>query len=187
MNVKEEMKLDLFRYYGNQSISFIEKARLYGFEYMKVWRRTNYYLKKNRLLYLLWGLCLYRKSLKFGFQISPQAKIGHGLYIGHFGTIVVGNEVVIGDNCNLSPNVIIGRTNRGKKEGSPHIGNQVWIGSGAIIVGDITIGDNVLIAPNAYVNIDIPSNSIVYGNPAQIKFNPKATVGYINNNINQSK
>lgn len=185
MSVIDEIKFDLFRYYGKKSIGFIEKSRLYGFDYMKVWRWANYYRNKNRLLYIWWGFCLYRKSLKYGFQISPQAKIGHGLYIGHFGTVVVGNEVEIGNNCNLSPNVVIGRTNRGKRLGSPHIGNQVWIGSGAVVVGDITIGDNVLIAPNTYVNIDIPSNSIVLGNPARISFNENAVAGYINNMVNE--
>ena len=52
-----------------------------------------------------------------------------------------------------------------------------------MIVGGITIGDNVLIAPNAYVNMDVPSNSVVVGNPAQIIPNENATDGYINNKI----
>ena len=65
--------------------------------------------------------------------------------------------------------------------GVPVIGNQVWIGANATIVGKIKIGDNVLIAPNSYVNFDVPDNSVVIGNPAKITSNERATTGYINN------
>ena len=93
----------------------------------------------------------------------------------------MGNEVIIGDNCNLSPNVVIGRTNRGQYMGSPQIGNSVWIGSGAVVVGKITIGDNVLIAPNTYVNFNVPNDSIVVGNPAVIHHSLDATEKYVCN------
>ena len=63
------------------------------------------------------------------------------------------------------------------------IGDEVWIGPNAVIVGNIKIGNNVLIAPNAYVNFDVPENSVVIGNPAQITTNLNATQGYINHKI----
>lgn len=180
MQLRELIYSDLYRYTGGGKLPVFSKKRLYGWNYMKIWRKTNASLG-NKFKYLLYGFRLYRKSLKYGFQISPHATIGKGLYLGHFGTIVVGNEVVIGDNCNLSPNVIIGRTNRGRYIGSPRIGNSVWIGSGAILVGNISIGDNVLIAPNSYVNFDVPKNSIVVGNPAVVHPSKHATEEYINN------
>lgn len=183
MKYKKLIKADLYRYTKGKKISIFSKVRLYGWSYTKIWRKVNFY-KDNKILYWLWGYVLYRKSIKYGFQISPQATIGKGLYIGHFGTIIVGNEVKIGDNCNLSPNVIIGRTNRGERKGSPQIGNCVWIGSGAVVVGNIRIGDNVLIAPNSYVNFNVPDNSIVIGNPAMIHSNLRATEDYIRNIIN---
>lgn len=175
------IKEDLFRYIGNTSVGYISRLRLYGWQYLKILRKANHYYKKNRFLYLLYGYFLYRKSLKYGFQISPQAKIGHGLYLGHFGTIIVGNEVELGNNVNLNPNVIIGRENRGVREGSPKLGDRVWVGAGSVIVGNIKIGSNVLIAPNTYVNFDIPDNSVVIGNPAVIKTNAFATEKYICN------
>ncbi len=61
--------------------------------------------------------------------------------------------------------------------------DDVWVGTNAVIVGGITIGNNVLIAPNSYVTQDVPDNSIVRGNPMQIISNEKATEGYINNRI----
>ncbi|MCF1627480.1 DapH/DapD/GlmU-related protein [Tetragenococcus koreensis] len=64
------------------------------------------------------------------------------------------------------------------------IGNRVWIGANAIIVGGITIGDNVLIAANTFITENVPSNTIVFGNPAIMKQNKKnSTKGYINNPV----
>lgn len=89
----------------------------------------------------------------------------------------------IGRNCNIHKGVIIGQTNRGINKGVPTIGDSVWIGVNAAIVGRITIGEDVLIAPNSYVNIDVPSHSIVFGNPCIIKHREKATEGYINHRV----
>lgn len=60
------------------------------------------------------------------------------------------------------------------------IGNRVWIGTNAVIVGKITVGSNVLIAPNSYVNFDVPDNPIVIGNPAKIIYRKDVIEGYIN-------
>ncbi len=185
MDIKYLIKEDLYRYTGGTRASFWAKKRFYGWQYTKSWRKANYYYKKNKLMYLLYGFFTYRKSIKYGFQISPRATIGRGLYIGHFGSVIIGNEVKIGSNVNLGPNIVIGATNRGEKKGSPVIGNRCWIGSGAVIVGNIIIGDNVLVAPNSYVNIDIPSNSIVMGNPARIISRADSVEGYINNRVEE--
>ena len=63
----------------------------------------------------------------------------------------------------------------------PTIGNQVWIGINAAIVGNVMIGNDVLIAPNSFVNVDVPSHSVVFGNPCVIKHRDWATEGYVNN------
>lgn len=97
--------------------------------------------------------------------------------------ITINPKTIIGKNCNIHKGVTIGQENRGSRQGTPTIGNDVWIGINASIVGNINIGDNVLIAPNTYVNKDIPSNSIVFGNPCQIKFRANATENYIINKI----
>lgn len=116
-------------------------------------------------------------------EIPYQAKIGEGLYIGHPYCITINPKAVIGSNCNIHKGVTIGQENRGKRKGAPIIGNDVWIGVNSTIVGNINIGNDVLIAPNAYVNRDIPSHSIVFGNPCQIKATDYATKGYINNKV----
>lgn len=176
---KKLIKSDLYRFTGNERFSFFKKMRLFGWRYMKTWRKANYYINKNKILFLLHGFFLHKKSCKFGFQISPKATIGKGFYIGHAGTVIIGNEVIIGDNVNVGVNVVIGRTNRGEKKGSPIIKNRVWIGSGSIIVGKICIEENVLIAPNSFVNFDVPKNSLVIGNPGRIIPKSNACDGYI--------
>ena len=122
-------------------------------------------------------------SVLYCNEISHRAEIGPGLYIGHPYGITVNPNAKIGKNCNIHKGVTIGQENRGKRKGAPTIGDCVWIGVNSTIVGKITIGDDVLIAPNSYVNCDVPSHSIVYGNPCVIKSNAHATEGYINNPI----
>ena len=71
----------------------------------------------------------------------------------------------------------------GGKQGVPTIGNYVWIGINAVIVGKVNIGNDVLIAPNSYVNCDVPDHSIVFGNPCIIKHRDNATEGYVNRKV----
>ena len=127
---------------------------------------------------------MYRKLFyKYSFQIPFETNIGRGFYLAHFGNIIINQGSTIGNNVSIAQGVTIGKTNRGKKAGCPTIGDNVWIGANAVIVGKINIGSNVLIAPLSYVNIDIPSNSIVMGNPAKIIPRENATEGYIENAI----
>lgn len=78
---------------------------------------------------------------------------------------------------------IIRQENRGKRKGAPILGDCVWVGVNATVVGRITVGDDVLIAPGAFVNCDVPSHSIVLGNPCRIIPRENATEGYINRKI----
>ena len=122
-------------------------------------------------------------SERYGLEIHPNTSIGKGFYIGHPFNITINPGTVIGNNVNIHKGVTIGRENRGKRQGAPVIGNEVWIGVNSTIVGSITIGDNVLIAPNSFVNVDVPANSIVFGNPCVIKPSVNATEGYINRKV----
>lgn len=68
---------------------------------------------------------------------------------------------------------------QGDRIGAPIIGNQVYLGINSTVVGKVKIGDDVLIVPNAYVNCDVPSHSIVIGNPCKIIYKDNATEGYV--------
>lgn len=176
--MNKTIQADLFRYEGETSL--LKGLRIPGFRYMFFLRKAAKH-KKFSPLGILFRLIVRRLSHKFGYQIPVSGSIGEGFYIGHFGTIVMNSEAKIGKNCNIAHSTTIGRASRGRLEGSPSIGDHVWIGTGSVIVGNITIGSNVLIAPNTFVNMDVPDNSIIIGNPGKIIPKEDATTGYINN------
>lgn len=179
MFITKEIKADLYRINGLSGFNGLLKAlKNPGFRYIFLFRNLSGE-KKYTFKWILFSYFKRRYTYKYGFQIPNNTKIGKGLYIGHFGTIIINENAILGENCNLAPNITIGETNRGKLKGCPIIGDKVWIGTGATIVGKITIGSNTLIAPNSYVNFDVPDNSIVLGNPAKIINNDNATKDYI--------
>lgn len=156
---------DLYRYSGKISFKvFLKYYFLYpGFNYSFWMRCANNYPNNKVLKYYL-----RRKSIKYGIEIPPGATIGKGFYIGHWGSVVVNTNVIIGENCNISHGVTIGVAPRGKKKGVPTIGNNVYIGPGAKIIGKINIGNNVAIGANAVVTDNVPNNSVVVGVPAKV-------------------
>jgi serine O-acetyltransferase len=115
---------------------------------------------------------------KTGIQIPAKTKIGAGFRIVHFGHIIINPNAKIGKNFNIYPGVTIGHS-EGKMFGSPSIGDNVCILSNAIVVGGITVGDNSVIAPNSFVNFDVPDNAIVLGNPGKIILKDKPSAKYI--------
>ena len=177
--MNSKIKADLFRYTGKTG-TFWQGMKIPGFRYMYFFRKTSASSKYSPAG-IFYRIMLKRYMYKFGFQIPAGTKIGEGFYIGHFGTIVIRSKAIIGKNCNIAHGVTIGQANRGKLKGYPTIGDEVWIVTGSVIVGNINIGSDVLIAPNAYVNFDVPDHSIVLGNPAKIIARENATDGYINN------
>lgn len=99
------------------------------------------------------------------YFVTESSKIGKGLILQHaFSTIIFPESM--GENCQIWQNVTIGRAHdKGRR---PRIGNNVKICAGAVVIGDIEIGDNVTIGANAVVTKSIPSNCVVCGNPARI-------------------
>jgi len=181
-DLKDYLQADLYRYSGARATCYFLKAlspSLPAFRYTYLLRHASVFPKYS-IRGLLYRALLLHYSYKYGFQILPNTRIGKGLYIGHRGPVVINGLAELGDNCTLAHIVTIGQTNRGERTGCPKIGNRVCIGAGAVVVGKIVIGDNVLIAPNAYVNFDVPDNSIVIGNPAVVKQDVNATEGYVN-------
>ena len=132
-----------------------------GLKFMTIFRLTQHYRRKNRLLFYFFFLWLRRLKVKYGFDISYRTQIGKGFYIGHFGNIVIHGDTVIGENCNISQGMTIGVSNYGEKKGVPTIGNRVFIGPNAGVFGNITIGNNVTIGANAVVTEDIPDGKTI--------------------------
>jgi serine O-acetyltransferase len=176
------IQADLYRHDGLSGVTGLLKGILSipGFRYIYLLRKASK-CKRHSIRWLFYGLLLRRYSFKYGFQIPISTQIGEGFFIGHHGTVVINCNARIGNNCNIAHSVTIGQANRGKLKGCPTIGDNVWIGTGSVIIGRINIGNNVLIAPNSFINFDIPNNSLVIGNPAKIIFKDNPTEGYINN------
>ncbi len=148
----------------------------HALRYIRYMRKCNCCHGPMRFVYR-W--LLKRMMSRYGLEIPWNLKCGKGLYLGHAYNITINPNTVIGEWCNLHKGVTIGQQNRGPLKGAPIIGNRVWIGVNATVVGKVTIGDDVLIAPGAFVNFDVPSHSVVLGNPAQIHHKENATEGYI--------
>ena len=184
--IKQYILEDFYRYYGEQTNkkTYLRYAYTYpNIAFTRNLRLAKSYKDKNKLKYIWYKLRHRKLFYKYSFQIPFETNIGRGFYLAHFGNIIINQGSTIGNNVSIAQGVTIGKTNRGKKAGCPTIGDNVWIGANAVIVGKINIGSNVLIAPLSYVNIDIPSNSIVMGNPAKIIPRENATEGYIENAI----
>lgn len=136
---KFEILLRKTEYYANR---FRAGKKLYVFHYM--WHRFRFH----------------RLSVKLGFTV-PLNVFGPGLSIAHYGTLVVNANARVGKNCRIQEGVTIGTTNG--SENAPQIGDNVFIGSGAKIIGDITVADDVAIGANAVVIKPITESGTTYG------------------------
>jgi serine O-acetyltransferase len=181
MEINHLIAQDLYRYYSN--ISYRGKIKTVfshsGARFMFLYRMCSKYPRKSFLgfFFRLWFKIL---SKNRNIEIPHKCNFGGGLYLGHFMNIIIINQnVIIGQNCNIMQGVTIGNESRGKRKGSPGIGNRVLIGPNSVVVGNIKIGDDVLIGPLTFVNFDVPEHSVVVGNPAKIVSN-KGSKGYIN-------
>ena len=103
-----------------------------------------------------------------GVEIHPAARIGERFFIDHGMGVVIGETTEIGDNVTLYQGVTLGGTGKEHKKRHPTLGNNVVVGTGAKILGGMTIGDNVKIGANAVVLTPVPPNSTVVGVPGRI-------------------
>ncbi|MFH0840318.1 MAG: serine O-acetyltransferase EpsC [Candidatus Omnitrophota bacterium] len=103
-----------------------------------------------------------------GIEIHPGATIGKNLFIDHGMGVVIGETTIVGYNVTLFQGVTLGGTGKEKGKRHPTLGNNIVVGAGAKVLGNITIGDNVSIGANAVVVRDVPPNSTVVGVPGRI-------------------
>lgn len=125
---------------------------------------------------LLYKILKLLSQILTGIDLPCEVQIGRRLVIEHFGGIIISGDTVLGDDVVIRNGVTIG-LKRTHNPGAPVIGNRVDIGTGAKILGPITIGDDVVIGANAVVLQDIPANSLAVGVPAIIKPRKTANTG----------
>lgn len=146
-----------------------------------VWMVIFTYPSVQAIFYYRVANFFYRSGFKFiarivsqmarwmtGIEIHPGATIGQGLFIDHGMGLVIGETTVIGNNVTLFQGVTLGGTGKEQGKRHPTIGNNVVIGAGANVLGNIHIGENVSIGANAVVLRDVPPNSTVVGVPGRI-------------------
>lgn len=161
------------KYYPKMNLMswLFEKPKYMIYKYIYYMRKAEYtknVILKNtpiigKPLLVYYHYKIRKLSWKLGFQI-PENTCGPGLNIYAYGFIIVNPRAKIGKNCTIYPGVVIG----GKVEnGYPIIGDNVFIGASAKILGGISIGDNAYIAPNAVVVKDVPANHVVGGVPSK--------------------
>lgn len=179
--IRKERKFYLCSFPTRKRIFFARFTHQHQYElfrYIRLLRISEYFLdsKENscvvrKLKTILFWL-VERKRNKLGNRLGlciTQNVFGEGLYIDHIGSIVINPLVRVGKNCHIHGDCCIGLAANGKSDdGAPKLGNNVDIGWGAIIIGNIRIADNVTIGANSVVNKSIDAeNSVWVGSPAR--------------------
>lgn len=167
---------DLYRYFTNTRFrSYVRGWFIPGFRFT-VLLRTCQYMAFSRLrmlwmpVYLLFRLMLRHYQFKYGISIHHTCNVGPGLYIGHFGDIIVNPSSTIGVNCNLSPGVLLGLSYNSDtcRFEYPRLGNCVAVTNSVKIIGGVTMGDWSMAAPASVITKDVPPQAVVAGIPAHI-------------------
>ena len=122
----------------------------------------------NCRLFLIARIINYIGRMLTGVDIHPGAKIGKRLFIDHAQGVVIGETAIVGDDVVIFHGATLGGTGKDKGKRHPTVGNNVLIGCGAKVLGNITIGDNAKIGANAVVLKDVPANSTAVGIPAKL-------------------
>jgi serine O-acetyltransferase len=99
--------------------------------------------------------------------LPASAKIGPGLFMAHVGGIHIHPHAIVGSNCDIAHHVTIGVSGLGRP-GAPVLGDNVFVGTGAVVIGKITVGDGAKVGANSVVTTNVPPGVTVVGVPAQI-------------------
>ena len=137
-----------------------------SFKAMIYYKISHFLYLKKHLLLARW--ISERAKRKTGIEIHPGAKLSNSVFIDHGSSVVIGETAIVGENVVMFHGVTLGGTGKETGKRHPTVGNNVFIGSGAKILGNIIIGNNVKIGANAVVLNDVPSNATVVGVPSHI-------------------
>lgn len=140
----------------------LEILLLYPGVHAVIWYRVSRFFYRIRLKFIArWIMTVTR--FRTGIEIHPAAKIGKNLFIDHGMGVVIGETAIVGDNCTIYQGATLGGTGKEHNKRHPTLGNNVVVGAGAKVLGNITIGDNVKIGANSVVLKDVPDDCTVVG------------------------
>jgi len=146
---------------------YLQIILLYAGLHAVIAHRVAHFLWKKKLLFLARAISQVSRFFT-GIEIHPGAQIGKGFFIDHGMGVVIGETSIIGENVTLFQGVTLGGTGKETGKRHPTIGNNIVVGTGAKVLGNITIDDNSYIGANAVVLKDIPKNSTVVGVPGHV-------------------
>ena len=149
------------------AVNFLEVLLTYSGLHAIIFYRIAHSLRMMRIPFFPRWLSQVGKFFT-GIEIHPGAQIGSRLFIDHGMGVVIGETAIIGDDVLLYQGVTLGGTGLQKGKRHPTVGNNVVVGAGAKVLGNIAIGDNSYIGANAVVIKDIPPNSTVVGVPGRV-------------------
>ncbi len=149
------------------AVSYWEVLLTYSGLHAIIFHRLAHALLKMKIPFLSRFLSQLARHIT-GIEIHPGAKIGKGLFIDHGMGVVIGETSILGDNVTLFQGVTLGGTGKERGKRHPTLGNNVVVGVGAKILGNITIGDNVQVGANAVVIRSVPPDCTVVGIPGRI-------------------
>jgi len=159
------IKQDLKNYQGDWAAQGFWVMLVYRFGR---WRYTIENVLIRKICSFIYKFLYKLVQILTGIEMPCEAEVGDNFLIDHFGGIVISGYAKFGDNCRLRNGVVVGLKNVAEPC-APQIGNNVDIGAGAKILGNIKIGNNVNIGANSVVLTDVPDNAIAVGVPAVIK------------------
>jgi serine O-acetyltransferase len=172
----QEITLDLHRYTYRLRKPAIGIILLFpGFQALAFYRLRRWLNTRSKHNKMLWWPIIASEliiarlvEIVTGIYIDVDAQIGIGLFLPHFGGIVIGQNTIIGRNCIIYQGVTLGFAGRGGQDGFPAIGDRVLIAAGAKVIGPINVGNDVLVGANAVVTRSIPDRAVAVGIPARI-------------------
>ena len=163
--MREDLQAVLDR---DPSVSTKLEVLLFSTGMHAIWAHRRQHWLWEHGLRMLAVLLSKRSRKRYGVEIHPAATIGRRLVIDHGMGIVIGATAVVGDDCLIYQGVTLGMTGKHGGKRHPTVGNGVMLGANAVVLGNITIGDNARVAAGAVVVDPVPNDVTVAGVPAKI-------------------
>ena len=170
----QHLRWDLARYRERLGQPALAIVLLFpGFQAIALYRISHWLNTRGRKGAIWWPLIVVEAlitrlvEISTGIYISPNAQIGPGLYFPHFGCIFIGDQSVIGRNCDIYQGVTIGYGGRRRNGGYPVLGDRVFVAAGAKVLGPIQVGDDAVIGANAVVTKSADARAVLVGVPAR--------------------
>lgn len=176
ISFKNNEVIIIFKYIKSEIDNILKKdpamkspweAILYPSFHIVLYHKVDHKLYQKKFFFLARLISQFSRFVT-GIEIHPGAQLGKRILFDHGMGVVIGETAIVGDDCVIFHGVTLGGLSSNKIKRHPTIKNNVMLGAGAKLLGDITVGNNVKIGANSVVLQDIPDNSVAVGIPARV-------------------